>query len=218
MQLYCKPPGFTVMPQRKYLAGGLQSGCTAASTDAQYKMLPGIWSYYTIFFRFHSIGLCASFLKFSLFWTYYCQTIPDYHLSLQLFIEARERLYVFSFPVDIFIQMHYDSFINCMSVKSADHIFRQFLPDFSHTGRRGCSACAYILCLLLSTKRGYDSGERPCPFRIPKSPVVWFFRYILQIQPVRSMNNASGILTSAYRKGMVIFMEKQADFIKIGRA
>ena len=48
MQLYCKPPGFTVMPQRKYLAGGLQSGCTATSTDAQYKMLPGIWSYYTM--------------------------------------------------------------------------------------------------------------------------------------------------------------------------
>ena len=27
--LYCRPPGFTVMPPEKYLAGGLQSGCTA---------------------------------------------------------------------------------------------------------------------------------------------------------------------------------------------
>ena len=34
--LYCRPPGFTVMPQGKYLAGGLQSGCTANSIGAQY--------------------------------------------------------------------------------------------------------------------------------------------------------------------------------------
>ncbi len=37
--IYCRPPGFTVMPPGKYLAGGLQSGCTANSTGAQYKML-----------------------------------------------------------------------------------------------------------------------------------------------------------------------------------
>ena len=35
--LYCRPPGFTVMPPGKYLAGGLQSGCTANLTGAQYK-------------------------------------------------------------------------------------------------------------------------------------------------------------------------------------
>ena len=35
-QAYCRPPGFSVMPQGKYPAGGLQSGCTANSTDAQY--------------------------------------------------------------------------------------------------------------------------------------------------------------------------------------
>ena len=35
-KLYCRPPGFTVMPTGKYLAGGLQSGCTANSTGAQY--------------------------------------------------------------------------------------------------------------------------------------------------------------------------------------
>ena len=37
--LYCRPPGFTGMPQGKYLAGGLQSGCTANSIGAQYKYL-----------------------------------------------------------------------------------------------------------------------------------------------------------------------------------
>ena len=36
--VYCRPPGFTVMPSGKYLAGGLQSGCTANSTGAQYKL------------------------------------------------------------------------------------------------------------------------------------------------------------------------------------
>ena len=35
-KLYCRPPGFTLMPQGKYLAGGLQSGCTANSTGVQY--------------------------------------------------------------------------------------------------------------------------------------------------------------------------------------
>ena len=35
-QLYCRPPEFTLMPQGKYLAGGLQSGCTANSTGVQY--------------------------------------------------------------------------------------------------------------------------------------------------------------------------------------
>ena len=37
VQLYCRPPGFTLMLQGKYLAGGLQSGCTANSTGVQYK-------------------------------------------------------------------------------------------------------------------------------------------------------------------------------------
>ena len=35
--LYCRLPGFTVVPPGKYLAGGLQSGCTANLTGAQYK-------------------------------------------------------------------------------------------------------------------------------------------------------------------------------------
>ena len=38
LQLYCRPPGFTLMPQGKCLAGGLQSGCTANSTGMQYKL------------------------------------------------------------------------------------------------------------------------------------------------------------------------------------
>jgi len=38
--LYCRPPGFTVMPPGKYSAGGLQSGCTVNLTGVQYKM-PG---------------------------------------------------------------------------------------------------------------------------------------------------------------------------------
>ena len=36
-QLYCRPPGFTVVSPGKYLAGGLQSGRTANLTGAQYK-------------------------------------------------------------------------------------------------------------------------------------------------------------------------------------
>ena len=35
--LYCRPPGFTWMPQGKYLAGGLQSGRTANLVGVQYK-------------------------------------------------------------------------------------------------------------------------------------------------------------------------------------
>ncbi len=35
--LYCRPPGFTVVPPGKYLAGGLQSDCTANLTGVQYK-------------------------------------------------------------------------------------------------------------------------------------------------------------------------------------
>ena len=37
LDIYCRPPGFTVMPPGKYLAGGLQSGCTANLTGEQYK-------------------------------------------------------------------------------------------------------------------------------------------------------------------------------------
>ena len=37
-KIYCRLPGFTVMPSGKYLAGGLQSGCTANSTGVQYKL------------------------------------------------------------------------------------------------------------------------------------------------------------------------------------
>ena len=37
LDLYCRSPEFTVMPPGKYPAGGLQSGCTANSTGAQYK-------------------------------------------------------------------------------------------------------------------------------------------------------------------------------------
>ena len=37
LDLYCRSPEFTVMPPGKYQAGGLQSGCTANSTGAQYK-------------------------------------------------------------------------------------------------------------------------------------------------------------------------------------
>ncbi len=36
-KLYCRPPEFTVVPPGKYLAGGLQSGCTANLTGVQYK-------------------------------------------------------------------------------------------------------------------------------------------------------------------------------------
>ena len=39
--LYCRPPGFTVMPPGKYLAGGLQSGCTANSIGVQYNYRAG---------------------------------------------------------------------------------------------------------------------------------------------------------------------------------
>lgn len=35
--IHCRPPGFTVMSPGKCMAGGLQSGCTANSTGAQYK-------------------------------------------------------------------------------------------------------------------------------------------------------------------------------------
>ena len=37
LQVYCRPPGLTVVSPAKYLAGGLQSGCTANLTGAQYK-------------------------------------------------------------------------------------------------------------------------------------------------------------------------------------
>ena len=37
--VYCRPPGFTVVPPGKYLAGGLQSDCTANLTGVQYKCL-----------------------------------------------------------------------------------------------------------------------------------------------------------------------------------
>ena len=40
-KLYCRPPGFTVMPPGKYLAGGLQPGCTANLTSAQFKFICG---------------------------------------------------------------------------------------------------------------------------------------------------------------------------------
>ena len=36
--LYYRPPGFTVVSPGKYLAGGLQSGCTANLTGVQYKI------------------------------------------------------------------------------------------------------------------------------------------------------------------------------------
>ena len=35
--LYCRPPGFTVVPPGKHPAGGLQSDCTANLTGVQYK-------------------------------------------------------------------------------------------------------------------------------------------------------------------------------------
>ncbi len=35
-KLYCRPPGFTVVPPGKYLAGGQQSDCTANLTGVQY--------------------------------------------------------------------------------------------------------------------------------------------------------------------------------------
>ena len=34
--------------------------------------------------------------------------------------------------------MHYARGVNDLSVKGAHRTFRQFLPDFSHTGRRRC--------------------------------------------------------------------------------
>ena len=38
--IYCSPPGFTVVSPGKYLAGGLQSGRTANLTGAQYILQP----------------------------------------------------------------------------------------------------------------------------------------------------------------------------------
>ena len=61
--IYCRPPGFTVVSPGKYLAGSLQSGCTANLTGAQYILLSAyqnpqhflpfargnqLWSYYII--------------------------------------------------------------------------------------------------------------------------------------------------------------------------
>ncbi len=37
-KLYCRPPEFTVVLLGKYLAGGLQSSCTANLTNTQYKI------------------------------------------------------------------------------------------------------------------------------------------------------------------------------------
>ena len=37
--LYYRPPGFAVMPPGRYLAGGLQSGCSANLIGAQDKLI-----------------------------------------------------------------------------------------------------------------------------------------------------------------------------------
>ena len=89
-----------------------------------------IWPYYTICFRFLSIGLYVSFLKFSLFWAYSIQTIPVYGVSLPLLLKKSAVYTFFSFLVDISSQMHYDNLIRDLSVKGACRTFRQFLPDF----------------------------------------------------------------------------------------
>ena len=39
IHIYCRPPGFTVMPSGKYLAGGLQSGSAANLIGVQYNFL-----------------------------------------------------------------------------------------------------------------------------------------------------------------------------------
>lgn len=37
IEIYCRPPGFTLVSSGKYLTGGLQSGCTANLASAQYE-------------------------------------------------------------------------------------------------------------------------------------------------------------------------------------
>jgi len=41
VMIYRRPPGFTVMPPGKYLAGGLQSDCTANLIGVQYNLRSG---------------------------------------------------------------------------------------------------------------------------------------------------------------------------------
>ncbi len=38
-KLYCRPPGFAVMPMGRYLAGGLQSGSAANLIGVQYILI-----------------------------------------------------------------------------------------------------------------------------------------------------------------------------------
>lgn len=45
--IYCRLPGFTVVSSGKYLAGGLQSSCTANLIGAQYNYQEG-WIVYGV--------------------------------------------------------------------------------------------------------------------------------------------------------------------------
>lgn len=72
---------------------------------------------------------------------------------------TKQRLCVLIFPVDNFLQMHYDCLINSLSVKGAHRTFRQFLPDFfTHWQKTLQHLCMSSACLFQKERILHETG------------------------------------------------------------